>query len=183
VLVGSGTARRDDPALTVRRGDRVLRTPVRVLVDSRLAVPLGSRVFRDGAADRTWVLTARSAPAQRRRAREAAGARVLVVPGRAGRLDLRRALERLAREGLTHVLAEGGGELAAALLRAGLVDEVHWFAAPRLLGGDARPALAALGAARLADAVRLAVRDVTRLGPDLYLHGPVAKRGAEGLPR
>jgi diaminohydroxyphosphoribosylaminopyrimidine deaminase/5-amino-6-(5-phosphoribosylamino)uracil reductase len=67
------------------------------------------------------------------------------------------------------VLVEGGGRLAAALLRIGVVDEIHWFVAPSLLGGDARPALAALGIPRLAERVALEVREVRRVGEDLYV--------------
>jgi diaminohydroxyphosphoribosylaminopyrimidine deaminase/5-amino-6-(5-phosphoribosylamino)uracil reductase len=75
------------------------------------------------------------------------------------------------------VLVEGGGELAAGLLREDLVDELHWFAAPRLLGGDARPALGALAIAQLADAVALRDPEVRRLGPDLHLRARL-ERGA-----
>lgn len=177
VMVGSATALADDPSLSVRRDGRVLRTPVRVLVDSRLRVPVGARLFRDGAAERTWVLAARGVPARRRRAREALGARVLEVPRRGDHLDLRRGLARLAREGLTHVLVEGGGGLAAALLRAARVDEVHWFAAPVLLGAEGRPALAALGVDRLVRAPRIELDRVQRVGSDLYIRGRVRAPG------
>ena len=169
VMVGSGTAAADDPALSVRRGARTVRTPIRLVVDAGLRVPERARLFRDAAAPQTWLLTGRghsAAPLARRSAR---GARVLTLPMRGGHLDLRRALARLAREGLTHVLVEGGGGLAAALLRIGVVDELHWFAAPSLLGGDARPALAALGIPRLAQRVPLEVREVRRVGEDLYV--------------
>jgi diaminohydroxyphosphoribosylaminopyrimidine deaminase/5-amino-6-(5-phosphoribosylamino)uracil reductase len=103
---------------------------------------------------------------------------VLSTPRRGRHLDLPRALERLAREGLTSLLVEGGGGLAAALLRECLVDEVHWFAAPTLIGGDGRPALAALSLARLSSRIRLERQSVKRLGEDLYLHGLVV-RGRE----
>ena len=101
------------------------------------------------------------------------------IPRRGGHLDLARALARLAREGLTSLLVEGGGGLAAALLQRDLVDEVHWFAAPALIGGDGRPAVAALNLARLSSRIRLEIRSVKRLGEDLYLHGLVAP-GREG---
>ncbi|MCA9512033.1 MAG: dihydrofolate reductase family protein, partial [Myxococcales bacterium] len=77
--------------------------------------------------------------------------------------------------GLTEVLCEGGGGLAAGLLRAGLVDEIHWLVAPKLLGGDARPALAALGLGRLRDAVALEDVAVRRLGDDVHVHGTTAQ--------
>ncbi len=169
VLVGSGTALADDPELSARRSGRVTHRPVRVLVDSKLRVPRTARLYRGPDPGATWVLTSRGAGATRRRAIEATGARLLLVPARGGRLDLRRALARLAHEGLTTLLAEGGGVLAAALVRARLADELHWFLAPRLLGGDARPALGPLGVARLRDAPWLEAPRWRRLGEDWHL--------------
>jgi diaminohydroxyphosphoribosylaminopyrimidine deaminase/5-amino-6-(5-phosphoribosylamino)uracil reductase len=178
VAVGSGTALADDPELTARRGGRVVWRPIRVLFDSRLRVPPGVRMLASGA-ERTWVLCARDAAARRKRAVAATGARLLEVAGRAGHLDLRAALRRLAREGLTQVLVEGGGELAAALLREDLVDELHWFVSPRLLGSDGRAALGALGAGSLAHHPRVEDVRVRRAGDDLHLCG-VPRRGAAG---
>lgn len=175
VLVGSATALADDPALTARRGGRIVHRPVRVVVDSRLRVPPNARLHR-GARDGSWVLCGSRAPAARRRALEERGVRVLETPTRDGRVDLARALRRLAREGLTEILVEGGGELAAGLLRRGLVDEVHWFAAPRLLGGDGRPALGALGIAALARAPRLDDVRVRRVGCDVHVSGRLDPR-------
>ncbi|MDP7572863.1 MAG: dihydrofolate reductase family protein, partial [Myxococcota bacterium] len=80
-------------------------------------------------------------------------------------------------EGLSEILVEGGGELAAALLRARLVDEVHWFAAPRFLGGDARAALGPLGIGRLARSPQLAELRVRRVGRDVYFVGTLARAG------
>jgi diaminohydroxyphosphoribosylaminopyrimidine deaminase/5-amino-6-(5-phosphoribosylamino)uracil reductase len=178
VLIGSETALRDDPALTARRSGRDVHRPVRVVVDSALRLPASARML-EGDPQRTWILTRRDAPAGRRRALERAGARLLDVPARGGRLDLARAMARLAREGLTELLAEGGGGLAAALLQARLVDELHWFVAPTLLGGDATPALAGLGIERLHDRVELEQVQVRRLAEDLYIRGRVrSSRGS-----
>jgi len=177
VVVGSGTALADDPQLAARRGGRVVRRPVRVLVDSALQVPPRARLHREPGE--SWVLCARNAPSGPRAALEAAGVRLLPVTGRGGRVSLAAALRRLAEEGLTTLLVEGGGELAAALLRAGLVDELHWFVAPALLGGDGRPALGPIGASRLARAVHLADPEVRRMGKDLYVRGRVMR----GAPR
>lgn len=175
ILIGSETALADDPELTARRNGRVVHHPVRVLVDSRLRVPASARLFR-GEASRTWVLCASKAPARRRRALVDAGARLLEVRLRGGYLDLERALSLLARSGLTEVLIEGGGRLAAALLREDLVDEVHWFAAPKLLGDDGRPALGSLAVESLADALALENVRVRRVGDDLHLQGDVRRR-------
>ena len=166
VMVGAGTALADDPALTARRAGRVRHAPVRILVDSRLRVPASARLYR-GPEGEAWVLCARGV--RGRRAREQAGARVLEVRRRGAHLDLRAALERLAREGMTQLLVEGGGELAAALLRSDCVDEIHWMLAPRLIGGDGVPALGALGLRRLERARRFEAVEHRRCGDDLHV--------------
>jgi diaminohydroxyphosphoribosylaminopyrimidine deaminase/5-amino-6-(5-phosphoribosylamino)uracil reductase len=99
----------------------------------------------------------------------------LEIRRRGRHLDLRGALTALGREGLTEVLVEGGGRLAAALLRADLVDEVHWFSAPRLLGGDAIPALGRLEVGSLGEAIELQAVRVRRVGDDLHLWGAVRR--------
>ena len=172
VLVGSETALADDPELTARRGEKVVRRPVRVLLDGRLRVPPTARLYQPPGDTRTWVLC-------REGAKGIAGARaraerVLAIPAVAGgRIDLAIAFERLAVEGLTTVLVEGGGQLAAALLRAGLVDEVHWLIAPSLIGGDGRPALGPLALGSLADRIALESVVVGRRGGDLHVQGRV----------
>jgi diaminohydroxyphosphoribosylaminopyrimidine deaminase/5-amino-6-(5-phosphoribosylamino)uracil reductase len=180
IVVGSGTARMDDPELTARRNGRVLRRPIRILVDSGLVVPASRQLFRGDGASRTWVLAAPRAPAERRRRLEARGVRVLSIPRRGRHLDLARALARLAQEGLTSLFVEGGGGLAAALLKARLIDELHWFAAPALVGGDGRPAVGALELRRLSSRIQLEIRSVKRVGEDLYLHGLVMRERGEG---
>ncbi len=182
ILVGAGTALADDPDLSARRGDRLVHAPVRVLADTRLRVPPSARLFR-GEPGATWVLCAAGAPAAERRAREERGARLFDVPLRGGRIDLRRALEELAQAGLTELLVEGGGDLAASLLREGLVDELHWFTAPRLIGAEGRPAVGPLALRSLADAVELEDLRVRRLGGDLYLRGRPRRAPARGKRR
>lgn len=178
LMVGSGTALADEPALTARRGERVIHRPVRVLVDSRLRVPPDSPLYRDLPGVPTLVLTRRGARGRLRR--EALGATLLPVRTRGDDLDLGAALQALGAAGLTTLLVEGGGKLAAALLRAGLVDELHWIQAPLLLGGDARPALGDLGLEHLSDAVRLRSIQGRALGPDWHwqarLDGGSARR-------
>jgi len=174
VMVGSATALADDPRLSARRGGRVVHRPVRVLVDSELRVPVTRHLYR-GEAERTWVLCAGRAPAARRRRVAATGARLVDIPSRGRHLDLARGLRELARAGLTEILVEGGGELAAALLRGDLVDEIHWFVAPKLIGREGRPALGALALDALAAAPQLDRPRVDRLGDDLHLVGAVRR--------
>jgi diaminohydroxyphosphoribosylaminopyrimidine deaminase/5-amino-6-(5-phosphoribosylamino)uracil reductase len=177
LMVGAGTARADDPSLSVRDpAGAVKRVPVRIVVDSALATPARLSLYRDAYAERTWLLTAHGHSPRALAARAANGARVLETPRRGGHLDLAQALARLADAGLTQLLVEGGGGLAAALMRVGLVDELHWFVAPSVLGSDARAAVAELGIAKLASRVRFEITDMRRLGPDLYVHALLGPR-------
>jgi diaminohydroxyphosphoribosylaminopyrimidine deaminase/5-amino-6-(5-phosphoribosylamino)uracil reductase len=100
---------------------------------------------------------------------------VLELAYEGDQLDLRRALRRLGQEGLTEILVEGGGRLAAGLLRRSLVDELHWFTAPLVIGEDGRASMGALGARALADAPRLARVVLRRLGNDAYWVGRFAE--------
>ncbi len=150
VLVGSGTVLADDPELTCRIPGMERAPMLRVVADARLRTPPDAKLVRTARAAPTWLLTGAGHRPAALAPFIAAGVEVVAVrrsPG--GGLAPRALLAALAARGVTRVLAECGGTLAAALLRAGLVDRLAWFHAPALLGGDARPALEALGIARL----------------------------------
>ena len=183
VMIGSETALADDPELTVRRAGKAGRDPIRVLLDGRLRVPVTARLLTGAGASRTWVVC-RAGARGIRRLRETVG-RVLEVPSTSGgHVDLGRAFQLLAEQGLTRVLVEGGGGLAAALLRADLVDEVHWMLAPILLGADGKPGLGPLELTRLADAVAIDPIRVRRRERDLHVHGLIRRQsGAKSSGR
>jgi len=172
VMVGSETVLADDPALTCRvRGGR---DPLRIVIDGRLRTPVAARVVRQRSAAATLVATTPAASARRRRALDEAGVEVIVVPAIGGKVDLAALLRILAARSVVSLLVEGGGDLAAAMVRARLVDRLAVVTAPVLLGGDGRPMLGALDLRRLAGAPRLARSAVVRLGPDVLHEGPVA---------
>jgi diaminohydroxyphosphoribosylaminopyrimidine deaminase/5-amino-6-(5-phosphoribosylamino)uracil reductase len=182
VMVGSGTALADDPELTARRGAKVLRRPVRVLVDSRLRVSPKAKLYaglrpKRGATRpefQTWVLCRERA--RGRAGIRATGAQLIDVPSTPDRhLDLTVGLERLGDLGLTTLLVEGGGELAAALLRADRVDEIHWIQAPKLIGSDGRAGIGPLSLERLSDAVALEDIAIQRLGEDVHIQAKVRR--------
>jgi diaminohydroxyphosphoribosylaminopyrimidine deaminase / 5-amino-6-(5-phosphoribosylamino)uracil reductase len=153
ILVGTDTVIADDPQLTCRLPGLDGHSPVRVVIDRQLRIPLNARVFAEARQVPTWVVTLASADQARRKALGDAGVVVIpATPDPAGRIDLGTALGLLGERGLTRLLVEGGGRLAAALLRGGLVDRLVWLHAPLLLGGDGIPAVAELGLAALAHA-------------------------------
>ena len=167
ILVGSGTARADDPDLTCRLpGFR--RTPiVRVVADSHLATPPGARLLATARESPSWFLARADADPARRAAFEAAGARVLAVPAGPAGLDPAAMLAALGAAGITRLLVEGGAGLAASLLAAGLVDRIAWFHAPAVMGADGWPAARALGLDSLAAMPRFARLLVAPLGADM----------------
>lgn len=176
VLIGSATALRDDPRLTVRLAPRrARRAPWRVVLDSSLRTPMESNLVRT-AAEAPLVLATCSPDAARARDYEARGARVWRFdPDGDGRVPLAELLRRLAAEGRYAVLVEGGPTVHSALLRAGLADEVAVGIAPVLLGGAAAPTWTAdLGRDRLDEAIAVGPLTVRRLGRDVWLSGPIA---------
>ena len=167
--VGSGTVLADDPELTARRGERVVHTPRRIVIDSALRTPASARLIDASDPERCWILCSNGASERRRRRLERAGARVIPVASRAGHLDLRKAWKTLGNEGVNALLVEGGAGLGAALLRAGLVDRLYLMLAPLLIGGDGRAVLETLGVRRLSSAPVAEKLTLRRLGNDLLL--------------
>jgi diaminohydroxyphosphoribosylaminopyrimidine deaminase/5-amino-6-(5-phosphoribosylamino)uracil reductase len=150
VLVGVGTVVADDPDLTCRIPGYAARPNVRVVLDTHVRTPLTARLVATAAEAPSWILHAASADPARVEALTGAGVQCMAVAQDSAGLDPEAALAALGEAGLTRVLAEGGAGLAAALLRAGLVDRVAWFHAPSVLGGDGFPAVRAMGITALA---------------------------------
>lgn len=163
ILVGSGTVLADDPELTCRIPGLGGASPVRIVLDRRLRTPPGARLLQGGPPVLVYTLPGHDA--DRAQALRAAGAEVVAVP----EPYLGNALADLARRGLTRVLVEGGAEVAAALLRAGLVDRAHLVHAPIVLGGDAHPGIGALGLVAVGEAPRFRVRARRILDEDTLL--------------
>jgi diaminohydroxyphosphoribosylaminopyrimidine deaminase/5-amino-6-(5-phosphoribosylamino)uracil reductase len=172
VMVGIGTALADDPLLTVRDLPGA-RQPVRIVVDSLARLPANARIL-NSAGGPVWVAVGPRAPAARIATLRARGARVEVLPEG---LDLGVLMKRLLSEGIRSVLAEGGGELAASLLRAKLLTRLLVFVAPMLIGGRGAPSpVGGLGVETLSDAPRL-IRLQSRVsGADLAIEGYVDLR-------
>ena len=168
VMVGVGTAIADDPVLTCRLPGLSKHSPVRIVVDPRLRLPLTSRLVAGAREAPTWILTLGESERERRAAFVECGVEVLDVPGGPEHvMDLTAALRLLGRRGLNHVLVEGGAQLAGSLMRAKLVDRIVWFRAPRMMGGDGVPAAAAFGVDALADTAGFVRVTVGPVGDDV----------------
>ena len=165
VMVGGGTARADDPLLTVR-GFTPARPPVRIVVASDLDLPR-DRLAASLDQAPLWLCHGPNAPAEAQDFWHARGAELIALPRSGAGLDTQALMEALGARGLTRVFCEGGGQFGATLLRAGLVDELIGFTAGLALGADGRPALGDLGLSRLADAPRFTLQELSRIGPDI----------------
>jgi diaminohydroxyphosphoribosylaminopyrimidine deaminase/5-amino-6-(5-phosphoribosylamino)uracil reductase len=152
IMVGIETALADDPLLTVRLPGLEHRRPLRVVLDARLRLPLRSRLVVTAQDWRTLVIAGETASAEKQQLLEAQGVRVERVPlGPDGRLDLRAALQLLAKSGVTRVFSEGGPSVAASLIAQNLADEVILFTSPKPFGREGVPALDAASRRRLLD--------------------------------
>jgi diaminohydroxyphosphoribosylaminopyrimidine deaminase/5-amino-6-(5-phosphoribosylamino)uracil reductase len=168
ILVGTGTALADDPALTCRLPGLGERSPVRVVLDRLLRLPAAARLLATARDVPTWIITTPAGDPGRRQALAGAGVEIIDVPATAdGRLALGAALQALGGRGITRLLVEGGSALAASLLREDLADLLYWFRSPTVIGGDGLAAAAALGIERLRDVKRFARIDAEVFDADV----------------
>jgi len=168
IMIGSGTARIDDPTLTCRLPGLEDRSPVRIVVDGRLTLQLTGKLVASARDIPLWLLTRTGNPPERLAALVECGVEVIEIgPGPDGSVDLAAALRELGGRGLTRLLVEAGGHLAAALLRQDLVDRLAWFRAPMLIGGDGLPAAVSFGIDKLAEAPRWRPLSAASLGTDM----------------
>ncbi|AWM77398.1 RibD family protein [Phenylobacterium parvum] len=163
VIVGIETALADDPELTVRLDGFPGPQPARVVLDTHQRLPPRSRLAVTAREIPTYVIA--SGPADP--ALQALGVRILSTGTPGVRPDPARVVEVLAAEGLSRLFLEGGGQVAAAFMAAGLVDRLVWFRAPLILGARGRPAVGDLPWDRLADAPRFRRAALAEFGPDL----------------
>lgn len=166
VMVGAGTARADDPSLTVR-GLGITRQPVRIVVSRRLDLPLTGILARTAQDTPVWLCHGPNADPRLIEAWEGLGARLIPCAVQAGQIDPAALLQALGQAGLTSVFCEGGGALAASMIAAGLVDELIGMTAGVMIGAEGQPGLATLGVAKLAQAPRFDLIETRRLGPDI----------------
>ena len=168
IMVGIETALADDPTLDVRLSGLEDRSPVRVVVDSRLRLPTASRLVAGAGGQPSWVVTAKGADAGRRERLTAAGVEVIEVDsGDDGRPDPSAVMAALGARGINRLLVEGGSRLSAALMAAGLIDRVYCFRAAMMIGGDGRAALAGLGLKALDQAPRFQRLGIESLDGDI----------------
>ena len=174
ILVGINTVLKDNPSLTTRLAGRAGKNPVRIILDSRGRMPLDAKIMTDGAAKNILAVTTR-APKEKLEALRAAGAEILEA-GDGPQVDLPMLMRKLGEREICSLFVEGGAAVNFSFLQAGLVDRVHTFVAPKLLGGkDALTPVGGDGFAELSDAVELERLETEFLAGDLLISGYVKK--------
>ena len=168
ILVGANTVEADDPELTCRLPGLERHSPIRIVLDSRARLSPGSKLARTANQTPVWLVCTEDAPMQAREDLRAKGIEVIAVAADAqGRVDVRSAAAEFGNRQLNRVLVEGGGEVAAAFLKAHLVDRVTSYQAGLLMGSDSRSAVAALGFEKLGSAPRFSLVSSRPLGGDV----------------
>jgi diaminohydroxyphosphoribosylaminopyrimidine deaminase/5-amino-6-(5-phosphoribosylamino)uracil reductase len=166
ILIGMGTAVSDNPSLTCRLPGMLDRSPVRVLLDAQLRIPLSMTLIATARGTPTWVFGAPNASALAEEILRARGVEVFRVPAKDGRLDLAQVLKILAERGITRLLVEGGPTIAASFLTADLVDEAALFRSPNAIGPDGIDALEGLPLKILTQSKRLTPQGGETWGAD-----------------
>ncbi|MEM7188382.1 MAG: bifunctional diaminohydroxyphosphoribosylaminopyrimidine deaminase/5-amino-6-(5-phosphoribosylamino)uracil reductase RibD [Pseudomonadota bacterium] len=165
VLIGAGTARADNPMLDVR-GLGLASKPVRIVADSSLSLPLTGRLAATAGDQPLWVLHRTGAPADRAAALRGLGVETIEIETQDDRLSMPVALRALGGRGMTRILCEGGGQIAASLLSAGLVDQISLFSAGKVIGGDGLTAIGGFGLTALAEAPSFQLSATRPIGAD-----------------
>eukprot|EP00913_Durusdinium_trenchii_P023325 g21903.t1 len=178
IVVGANTAIVDDPMLTARPSGP--RTATRIVVDSRARLPVDSQLVRTAGEIPTLLATSTAADSAQLKELEAHGVEILALPlpGDEGapRVDLNGLLRTLGERTMTHVLVEGGGGLLGSLFDDNLVDEVHVFVAPKIVGGsNAVSPVAGTGRAQISELSDLDSPEIQTPGGDVYIHGRIRR--------
>lgn len=166
ILVGVNTVIADDPMLNCRAENP--SNPARVICDSNLRIPLNSQIIKTAKEIPTYIAAVCGDTKKEKEIKES-GAHIIRTAERDTKIDLTDLMKKLGEMGLDSVLIEGGGEIHASALRAGIVNKVQLYIAPKILGGDSKNAVASIGAAKADDAVMLKNPVISRFDDDILI--------------
>jgi diaminohydroxyphosphoribosylaminopyrimidine deaminase/5-amino-6-(5-phosphoribosylamino)uracil reductase len=175
VLVGSATATKDNPNLTVRLGGKKLKNPVRVVLDRTLKISKNANVLKDMAAAKTIIFTGKGHDKKKAADITKKGAKIIAVSEKDGGLNLKKVLKSLAQKNITSVLVEGGSELCSSFVKEGLADKMYLFFAPKLLLDEAaKPIFTGKGfkgksKGLIKDAINVKLKRIKRFGDDVMV--------------
>jgi len=180
IMVGIGTVLKDDPRLTTRLDGTQGSDPLRIILDTNLSIPADARLLHLRSDSDTLIVTGRDAPAENRSRLERPGIRFLGVEEEHGQIDLSALIEELGRMEITSVLIEGGSAVNGSALRAGIVDKIYMFYAPKLCTGRGIPVCGGSGVNLMEESIQLTDISVHRFADDVMIEGYVKRTG--GVP-
>ena len=160
IITGIGTVLADDPQLTVRLPGREQDSPQRIVLDSGLRMPLEAKILP------AWIFASTAAAAGKDTKLKEKDSKLFIVPSSQGKLDLSKILNVITKNGVTRLMVEAGGEVAAAFLMAGLVDRIYWYRAPSVIGEKGMPALHEQDLLSLSRSWRYKLAETLRPGND-----------------
>ncbi len=170
ILVGVNTVLNDDPSLTARIPGG--RDPIRIIVDSKLRTPTSAKIITQKSSARTYIAALPTASKDKLVGLLDAGAEIVLAREKSGKVDLKHLMKMLGSYGVTSVLIEGGAEVNASALKAGIVDKVVMFIAPLLMTGvDSLCAVGGRSPVKLKHAIKLNQVSLRTIGQDLMLEG------------
>ncbi len=172
IMVGKGTVLKDNPRLTTRIENRKASDPIRIVLDTHLSISPNARLLHLASDSDTLLVYGSSAPAEKKRMLEGPNVRFLKLDEEEGQIDLTALVRELGRMGVTSLLIEGGSRVNGSALRAGIVDKVYMFFAPKIYGGeDGVPIFAGSGIELMEQSMRLNNISVHRFEDDVMIEG------------
>ena len=167
VIIGIGTALADNPDLTCRLPGCREISPIRIVVDSQLRLPLTHELVLSAHQFETWIITSKKPNTVKATALQNAGVSIFKCDKSSdGYLDIKKMSQTLAEKGLTRVLIEGGAELSSSFLKHDLVDQIYWFRAPKIIGSDGVSAAKHLNILTIKDTRAFTQQGTYDIGPD-----------------
>lgn len=177
VMVGIGTVITDDPLLTTRLSGKQTRDPIAVIVDSKLRIPMNSKVLSTALKRKVIIASCKNVDKDKKDELKKMGIDVIETPPMDGKVDLRYLMRKLGYMGIDSILLEGGGTLNFSCLKEGIVDKVVSFISPKIIGGkDAKTSVEGDGVSEISESFKICNMDVKRIGEDTLIEGYMKKR-------
>jgi diaminohydroxyphosphoribosylaminopyrimidine deaminase/5-amino-6-(5-phosphoribosylamino)uracil reductase len=176
ILVGVNTVKADNPSLTTRLNHGPGMDPIRIVLDTRLTIPVDARILRLDSDSDTILVVGQNVDPHKRAALEKNGVRILDAALENSRIHMPSLMQQLGAMGITGLLIEGGGRVIASALHSGIVDKIAFFYAPKILGGDDGISICrGKGPAAMKDSIAVKDISVQRFGDDVMIEGYIEK--------
>ncbi|MDW7675526.1 MAG: bifunctional diaminohydroxyphosphoribosylaminopyrimidine deaminase/5-amino-6-(5-phosphoribosylamino)uracil reductase RibD [Bacillota bacterium] len=172
ILVGINTVLLDDPSLTTRLPDQQGIDPIRIILDSKLRIPLTSKVLNQESNADTIIFTSGQSSTAKIEQLKKIGIKVVESPGSTNGIDISWVMDWLGKNHIIHVLIEGGSEVNFSAIKANIVNEFWWFYAPKIIGGKNAPSgIGGAGFTTIPEALKLKNISIETVGPDILVKG------------